>query len=372
MKLSPVTSRATFLCTLSLLFLGGCAHDVAESVPDAERGSAQDVPAAKQAEPRSPGVEVNGEPSAIIDAPPLRTSPSASDPTAPWEIAHLKVGKTDVHFMHVTTVDVDAAEGAPQLVDSVIMRTKSVIDEPNPVDRLREQFDVPLTFAEIYIGLSGDRASLPPALAASHEQQAKGLGRTVALLEPKLVAEELDKQSGTQLLATFTGRFAPFTPAIPGHRWYYPFKYDAWFCPGEGGSMPGNPPDTRCPITGTIRTKFACAPRAAPELIYNGVPSFSSCNLMAAGWLRQGVQNFTTAAGGGGGTGTTNYPFTAQEYYGPIVGQQWGYFPAFIVNRQEYYVDDWDVPQRKKMATVVSRAQQGYGVSTLFTGQVGQ
>jgi hypothetical protein len=69
--------------------------------------------------------------------------------------------------------------------------------------------------------------------------------------------------------------------------------------------------------------------------------------------------------------GTTTGPvFTAQEWFGPSTAGTWAAHPAFNVNVNDFYTDDWDGNTARAISTVFTRSQSAQFVARTVAAMV--
>lgn len=244
----------------------------------------------------------------------------------PDVISKLEVDGQTIEFIRVSNDD----EESP-----IMMTTTGFMNEVNPVEELRQGYTVPLTFAEIYTGLTND-LNIPDELLDVHAIQARDLSREEnEFIYPERIASELvEKQTPTSL----------WYPPVAGHRYTNKQFTTTVFCSQPVGGA--------CSSTQTTRTHHRCN---GSKSVKNGIPQEFHCPILETGWMRFAAQNMPANTAQ---TGT----FTGQIFFGrftfgtpPIA--PWEALPAVTIGTGQYWQSDWPGSGNKHWALVVSRAQ---------------
>ncbi len=254
----------------------------------------------------------------------------------PDVVASAEVDGLRVEFLQVLTADEDNP-GADKA--SLVMRQWRQMDGPDPIGELQQSEDVPLTFDEIYSGLTGEVA--PDALLARHNYQAAALGRTFDYLRPVRIPLPLlairDK-------AITKASNAALFPDIPGH-------VHSQKLLRATGSMCTPWGITDCGPGLLIAQVYACTGGSTQIPMGGGVPGATTCPKVR-GWIHMGFYNASPLF-----AGQTGLSGTAQEFYGPSTSGAWAAFTPFFVPPLGLFLEDWDAPAPKAIATLWSAPQ---------------
>lgn len=330
-------------------------------------GSAESEPGLKFVDVNPEVTTWEGKPATIdargvIDMPPLPTSAEAAG-QRPYVVA--SVDEPDFHLDIVRIlVPLEGGDASSAPVTTFLMRQWRTIGSIDRVGELQAGADAlmgtptPLTMDEIYTGLTGNVA--PNELLTHHGVQANRLGRTTEFLTPTPVALPSGLYGFDAALAGVdkavdAATDAAILPAHAGHHYSEKHLVTVPFCDPFGISQCNVDPNR-------VVGGYACTPPgsgASGILVGNGVPGANSCT-KTAGWIHLGFYN----------PDTVNQHFTAQEFYGPIVGNPWTAFPAFDVPPFGLYNEDWDDPSHKAIAGVFSRTLDGLRIVRISTGIV--
>lgn len=249
-------------------------------------------------------------------------------------------GGQELDIFAVPEVDEESSTAAPET--SYFMRYHGKQGVADPMQTLRDSNPMPLTMAEVYVGLTGKLA--PDELLDRHAFQAEQLERTTDFITPAFDASLASVEKGI-----CGNPNANLTPPIPGHKYTENSNSTVFFCPGDAAS--GN-----CPtLTGVTVTKYVCSGLVGNNLVPGrGMPGANSCP-KKKGWIHNGFCP---------NPGTTNGPtFLAQQWFGPSTAGTWTANPAFNVYVNDFYTGDWDGKTARAMSTVFSRTQSAQFVA---------
>jgi hypothetical protein len=303
------------------------------------------------------------DPQKVIQVDPLEDGTELNPTFMPVRVGHIEIGRSTIDFVKVhTTTDAEIDPPAEDHQESsIIVMQKGFIGEADPVAEVFASSDVPLTTAELYMGLRGD-SYLPEALALAHFQEVASLGRTSEFLpsfrktlpvrEPAAEPTEVEKALNLPLQLLDSN----FTTAVPGRRWTnVQTGANMFICMGQGC------PDPTPPLP-AVRSYWACSNRASFETIgYYNLPGSSACTATKAkGWHRVGVVLTMDSS--------INETATMQGFYGPSTDGQWVSYPSETITRNEYRTWDWNTTASKSMTIAVSRAFSQNSVVRLMTG----
>jgi hypothetical protein len=275
----------------------------------------------------------------IAEVPPLPEGYDPSKPRQSHSIAKVEVDGFMYEFVRVYLPgDVHASP-------SVSMRTLGPAHLPNPAVELQNSLNVPLTFAEIYSGLTG--APAPDELLQEHPEQSRRLLRDAQFqYATRIPLAEVEKTTD-----------ADFTPNIPGHKWIWSHKRDLTFC-HQANMLTAN-----CAASSNIVAKFWCTSSGIPSPDGFGVPGPNACPARnrISGWVRSA---FYIPVGSS---------VTAQSCYGPSSDGAWVCYPGFSVSGSQLYIEDWDAVAPHVLAGVLARqeAPATTAKGRIFDGIVG-
>jgi len=250
-----------------------------------------------------------------------------SDPLAPYLIERLELGEHRTDFVQVF-VEEDGA------VDASVMMLRSGPAGESPADALQRQFDVPLTMAEIYMGLKQvDAAALPRELAASQLKQAHYLGRTADFARPSRLASALVEKA-----------LDPnFFPVIPAHTWTEPRQQNQSLA--------------------LFNPRYTCTGVALDQgfIFAGGGTLVNSCRTEwnRRGWIRGAAYNSSNSA---------DKTEVVQVCFGPSTAGSWNCAGPEVFNQQFYKIADWSHSSLKRMSVIVSSPMQSGYAATFATG----
>jgi hypothetical protein len=307
--------------------------------------------------------EAGDDPPRVIQVDPLENGTELAPALLPVRVGHVEIDHSEIDFVQVFTTS-DAAPEENRQESSIIVMQKGFVGERDPVAEVFASSDLPLTTAELYMGLRGSRAYLPEALALSHFSEAADLGRTPEFLDAfrkplpvRAPAPEADIPLETDKAALFLPTQIldeAFTTAVPGRRWTnVQVGANGFNCMGQC------PSSTPIP---TIRSYWGCSNRASFETIgYYNLPVANSCAATRTrGWLRSGVMLDMDSR--------QTETATMQGFYGPSVDGQWVSYPSETIARGQYVTWDWNTTASKAMTIAVSRAASQVSAVRIMTG----
>lgn len=246
-----------------------------------------------------------------------------TEPLAPYLIESVELAGHRTDFVQVFVEE-------NGVVDTSVMMLRSGPAGENPADALQRQFDVPLTMAEVYIGLKQvDAAALPSELAESHLKQARFLGRSADFARPsRLAGAPVEKALDPN-----------FFPVIPNHTWTEARQQNqslALFNPRY--TCTGVPLDQGFIFAGSGALVNSC------NTDYN-----------KRGWIRGAAYNSSNSA---------DKTEVVTVCYGPSTAGNWACADPEVFNQQFYKIVDWSHSALKRMSVIVhSPMQSGYAAT---------
>lgn len=295
-------------------------------------------------EPLSPNAE------GYYDTPEL---PLGADPNrdyhAPYRIAEVKAGGATVQFISVISESESGLE-----TQSVMIRVHGEIALGNPVDRLRQAVGLPLTSAEIYMGLTGEDTAPVELLGLQRYETAATVGRTPEFIDVPFIdtLEAPQLVDKADLMWVFTD--------VPGYRWHTRFEQSRLFCPFSD-SFANCRPDPiqyiRALCAGINFISLSEFPRNNAPGHCNSAPDF----LRLATW-NHSHNRFDVPAP------TPRVSYVVQDWYQLNAVPPWRVNPAISVEPQQFFVADWATFAPKKYAVVVNRTENPGVVPFIATG----
>lgn len=249
-----------------------------------------------------------------------------ADPLAPYLIERVDLGGHRTDFVQVF-VEEDGA------VDASVMMIRSGPAGDNPADALQRQFDVPLTMAEVYLGLKRvDASALPRELAESQPTQARYLGRSAEFARPSRLAVPVEKALDPN-----------FFPVIPAHTWTEPRQQNQSLA--------------------LFNPRYTCTGVALDQgfIFAGGGTLVNSCRTdwNRRGWIRGAAYNSSNSA---------DKTEVVQVCFGPSTAGSWNCAGPEVFNQQFYKIADWSHSSLKRMSVIVSSPMQSGYAATFATG----